>query len=289
MEAWKKRLITLHHCPQINNSSLLQLLKLNPNLDRISEHSPTQLAHLLRMPIKKTNDILTFLNTFQMDHLLAKYEERNIQTITIFDECYPPLLKEIFDPPIILYIKGDKTLLHSRCLGVVGTRNMSDYGEIALKRIIPPLINKGFSMVSGLARGIDTLAHTLSIKHYGRTIAVLGSGILQVYPKENQSLANQIATQHLLLSEYPPFTSPKKWHFPKRNRIISGLSEGVIIIEAKEKSGSLITADQALDQGREVFAIPGSIMSNTSTGTNSLIQQGAKLVMSYQDILQELK
>ncbi|WP_223700247.1 DNA-processing protein DprA [Sutcliffiella deserti] len=289
MEPWRKRLIALHHCPYLNDSSLLLLLKRDPELDKIDKYTPSQLSTILKAPINKTSNILSFMKNLQLENLLSKYNENHIRIISLFDESYPKLLKEIYDPPLILYTKGDYKLLQSRMLGVVGTREVTEYGQKSLSMIIPQLVKEGFTTVSGLARGVDTLAHKNTIENKGKTIAVLGSGILQIYPKENQFLANTISSDHLLLSEYPPFTAPKKWHFPKRNRIISGLSEGVVIIEAKEKSGSLITADQAIEQGREVFAVPGSILCSSSRGTNSLIQQGAKLVTSVADIIEELR
>ncbi|WP_417900568.1 DNA-processing protein DprA [Bacillus haimaensis] len=289
MERWKKRFIALHHCPFLNDSSIIELIKMDPTLANFHQLSLSEISRLTSLSHQKSLTIFDYMKNLQFDHLLDVYEKEKIRIITIFDEEYPPLLKEIYGPPLVLYTKGNPQLLKARILGVVGTRNMTENGRLSLQKIIPPLIKAGFVTVSGLAKGIDTHAHRLTVENKGGTIAVLGGGVMKVYPKENQKLADYLTVEHLLVSEYPPFSSPVRWHFPKRNRIISGLSEGVIIIEAKEKSGSLITADQALEQGRDVFAVPGSIMEPTAAGTNSLIQQGAKLVMSHHDILNELQ
>lgn len=289
MEVWKKRFIALHHCPHISDSKLLQLFRLDPSLATLHLRSPLEISQMAAMTANQVHNIREYLKTLQIDSLLDHYQNNGIHTLTIFDDKYPPLLREIYDPPLVLYTKGNTQLMKKRCLGVVGTRNMTPNGHFSVLKLLPPLIKHGFVTVSGLAKGIDTLAHQITVKNQGCTIAVLGGGIMKIYPKENQELAELLSETQLLISEYPPFTSPKKWHFPKRNRIISGLSEGVIIIEAKEKSGSLITADQALEQGREVFSVPGSILEPTAAGTNSLIQQGAKLVLSHQDILNELR
>ncbi|CAG9619723.1 DNA-processing protein DprA [Sutcliffiella rhizosphaerae] len=288
MKKLKNRLLILHHCPHISSQLLRILLQKDPTLENIFNQSPSEIMKQTPTSMKKAQAIHHYLQTNQVSTLLKKYHEHNIQSITIFDEDYPPLLKEIFDPPLVLFVKGKKTLLKHRMLGVVGSRGITSYGAQSLEKLLPALLIEPFVIVSGLARGVDIYAHKLTIRHGGNTIAVLGGGILCIYPKEHQPIAEWISHHQLLISEYPPYEPPKKWNFPERNRIISGLSEGVIVIEAKEKSGSLITADQALEQGREVFAIPGSIHSDTSRGTNALIKQGAKLVENPQDILEEL-
>ncbi|WP_339145797.1 MULTISPECIES: DNA-processing protein DprA [unclassified Sutcliffiella] len=288
MQLLKERLITLHHCPQLSCKTIKHLLRHDPTLENLYKHAPSDIASFFSINHQQADAIHQFIRINNMVKLHSIYKEQNIQLITIFDHEYPSLLKEIYDPPLVLYLKGNQHLLNTRKLGVVGARNMSSYGREALGSLIPPLIRENFTIVSGLAKGVDIHAHCLAMKMKGNTIAVLGSGIFNIYPKEHKELAYSISQHHLLLSEYPPYTAPTKWNFPMRNRIISGLSEGVIVVEAKEKSGSLITADQAMDQGREVFAVPGSILSETSKGTNSLIKQGAKLVADTNDILEEL-
>jgi DNA processing protein len=221
--------------------------------------------------------------------IAAAYLQKNIHIITIFDPEYPEQLKEIYDPPWVLYCKGNlQYLQYPKMISVVGTRDPSSYGMQCMNNLLPPLIDEGWLIVSGLAYGIDIYAHCLTMKLQGMTIAVLGSGMEYVYPATHKDIANEIGSKHLLISEYPFNRKPQKWQFPFRNRIISGLTRGTLVVEAKEKSGSFITADQALQQGREVFAIPGSILEPRSQGTNALIQLGAKLVRTSDDIKNEL-
>jgi len=288
MQMEKRRLITLHHCPGLTLNTLQNLLMKDPTLERLYTMNPSDIASYFTTTQKQAQSIYHHIRNNNVSQLLSIYKEQSIEPLTIWDEDYPALLKEIYDPPVVLYAKGNRELFNTRMLGIVGARLMSSYGNHSLNKLIPPLLKEKFTIVSGLAKGVDISAHQIAMERGGNTIAVLGSGFFQIYPKEHLSYAEKIASHHLLLSEYPPYTPPTRWNFPLRNRIISGLSEGVIIIEAKEKSGSLITADQAMEQGREVFAVPGSILSETSKGTNALIQQGAKLVTSHHDILEEL-
>ncbi|MDP4171206.1 MAG: DNA-processing protein DprA, partial [Bacillota bacterium] len=220
---------------------------------------------------------------------IRQYDSNQISVITIFDDEYPPLLKEIYQPPWALFAKGDLSLLEAEPkLAVVGTRQPTTYGRNAINTIFPELMNKGVVIVSGLAKGIDTLAHESAIKYGGKTIAVIAGGFYHLYPPENMNLAIQLMKNQLVLSEYPPDTKPLRWHFPSRNRIISGLSKGTFIIEAKRKSGSLITANFAVHEGRDVFSLPGNIYNPSSAGTNDLIQQGAKLITCAEDIIDEI-
>ena len=205
------------------------------------------------------------------------------------DGAYPQRLKEIYLPPIVLFYRGNLSLINQRAVAIVGSRDHSKYAKECIHELIPPIVNNGIVVVSGLARGVDTLAHEESLKTNGNTIAVIGSGLDVVYPPENANLYDMIAKRGLLLSEYPLESRPLKFHFPYRNRIIAGLSHGVCVIEAKEKSGSLITANLALSENREVFAVPGSIFSSHSKGTNSLIEAGACLVSSGETISKNLK
>ncbi len=200
---------------------------------------------------------------------------------------YPPLLEEIFDPPLLLYGRGNPEALALPCLAVVGTRRPTWYGLQMAEGLASDLTRRGVAIVSGLARGIDAAAHRGCLGADGRTIAVLGCGIDIVYPREHGDLSRRIERQGLLLSEFPPGTSPAPQNFPVRNRLISGLSLGALIVEAREYSGSLITARLALEQNREVFALPGNLTSPQSFGPNYLIKQGAKLVQSWQDIAEE--
>lgn len=223
---------------------------------------------------------------FEMEKLAAE----KINIITIKDKRYPQLLKQIYNPPALLYIKGEFTTEDDLALGVVGTRKISGYAKIIAPDIINALCAHKITIISGLALGVDTLAHTTAVNSKSRTIAVLGSGLDKnsIYPYANKYLAENIQENGAVISEYPIGTMPLKQNFPARNRIISGLSRGTLVIEAPESSGALITAKFALEQNREVFAIPGNINSPASIGPNNLIQQGAKLVTNARDILDEL-
>jgi DNA processing protein len=206
------------------------------------------------------------------------------------DGSYPDLLRQIDDPPITLYVRGDwQACLEQPCVGVIGSRNCSTYGKNSSEMLSRELAARGITIVSGLARGIDTSAHRGAIEAKGRTIGVLGTGLDSIYPKENTRLAEEILDKGgALFTQFPLGTPPLKDNFPYRNRIISGLSLGVLIVEASERSGSLITARLAMEQNREVMAVPGNITSGNSFGTNYLIKAGAKLVQQWQDVVAEL-
>ncbi len=219
---------------------------------------------------------------------LALAEKLGARVIAREDEGYPALLRQTADPPILLYVQGTLTADETLALAVVGTRQPTPYGEQTATRLAQEMSRRGVTIVSGLARGIDTFAHQGALNAKGRTIAVLGSGLGHVYPPENQGLARKIAASGAVLSEMPCTTGPDARNFPRRNRIVSGLSLGVIVIEAPEKSGAIITCDWALEQGREVFAVPGKIDSPASGGCHKLLQQGAKLVTKVEDIFEEL-
>ena len=213
-----------------------------------------------------------------------------IKEINFSSDKYPKQLREIYNPPKRIYAIGNIEILNKVGIAIVGSRKATEYGKKVAFRLSKDLSERDIVIISGLAKGIDSYAHIGSLNvQNGKTIAVLGSGIKVIYPKENIELARQILRKGgCIISEYPPDDTPNKSNFPERNRIISGLSKGVVIVEASEKSGALITADFALEQGREVFAVPGNIYSTTSVGTNKLIQQGAKLVMAVEDILSEI-
>jgi len=222
------------------------------------------------------------------DNQLSLIEKHKIKVITYWDKEYPAILKKIYDPPILLYIKGSFWEENDNGIGVVGTRTASQYGKWVAERFGGDLARVGVTVISGMARGIDTYAHRGAIKGGGKTVAVLGCGVDIVYPPENQKLYEQIAENGAVISEFPIGTGPVGAYFPRRNRIISGLSLGTVVVEAGKKSGALITAYIALDQGREVFAVPGSIRNFRSRGTHKLIKEGAKLVENVEDILDEI-
>jgi DNA processing protein len=217
-----------------------------------------------------------------------KMLQAGASVVAISDPRYPQRLREIFDPPILLFARGRLELLESLMLGVVGTRRPTPYGLAVTERLAEDLARAGLAIVSGMARGIDTAAHRGALAASGETIAVLGCGVDLVYPSENRRLAAEIVEKGLLLSEFPMGAPAYPQNFPIRNRVISGLSLGVLVIEGAQYSGSAITARLALDQGREVFAVPGSIISKMSWGPNLLIKQGAKLVQDWNDVIVEL-
>jgi DNA processing protein len=218
-----------------------------------------------------------------------KLGKAGIGTLTIEDEKYSPLLREIASPPLLLYYKGDPALLTTTSVAIVGTRAPSTYGVEMARYFSSELALRGVTIVSGLAQGIDALAHRATLEVEGRTIAVLGSGLHGIFPTLNAALAKaMLEAGNLIISEYPLGTPPYKQNFPARNRIIAGLSRGVLVIESRLPGGSLITAKHALEEGREVFAIPGEVTRPTSEGTNDLIRKGAQLVSSPEQILDEL-
>lgn len=224
-----------------------------------------------------------------LDEEWAKLERLGIHILTWEDETYPRLLKEIDDSPPVLYVKGELTPADEWAVAVVGTRHATVYGKEVARQLAGDLARNKVTVVSGLAYGIDTIAHQAALQAGGRTIAVLGSGLDIIYPSENRALAEAIAKSGALVSEFPLGTRPDAQNFPPRNRIISGLSLGTVIVEGTETSGAMITARYALDQGREVFAVPGNITYSSSRGTNMLIRDGrAKLILSVEDILVEL-
>jgi len=241
---------------------------------------------------KVIEEILKMRKKIDLDKEMQKIEKEGISLLTIKDKKYPKLLKEIYNPPFLLYIRGELKNEDEYAIAVVGARKSSDYGRQVTRDISIALAQNKITVISGLASGIDGMAHSAVLStSEGRTIAVLGSGIDDdsIYPAENKKLAHQIiAGRGAVISEYPIGTPPLKQNFPSRNRIVSGLSLGVLVAEATATSGSLITAQCALEQDREVFAIPGFIYNKNSSGPNALIKKGAKLVENVEDILEEL-
>ena len=219
---------------------------------------------------------------------MERLERAAIHALTWHEQGYPSLLREIYDLPPVLYVKGQLLPQDQRSLAVVGTRKATAYGREAALHLCSDLARHGVTIVSGLARGIDSVAHRAALENGGRTIAVLGNGLDIIYPAEHAELAQCIIEEGALVSEHPLGTRPEAQHFPRRNRIMSGMTLGTLVVEAPEGSGSLWTVRHALEQNREVFCIPGSIFSPASRLTNLLIQEGAKLVMDFKDVLEEL-
>ena len=285
----KKYWIWLSRLPRIGTKTIAKLLKKYKTLEEIykldidelisNENIGNRLAEIIVSKEYKTN-----LNKY-----IEYMEKEKINIVTIEDKEYPQTLKMINDYPMYLFTKGNTDLLNKKSIAMVGTRNCTDYGKKVANNLAKKLVDNDMVVVSGLARGIDTFSHIGALKRKSSTIAVLGCGIDRIYPKVNEKLAMEIINKNgLIVSEYVMGSKIEKMNFPARNRIISGLSKGVVVIEAPKKSGALITVDFALEQGREVFAVPGNINSIFSMGTNDLLKEGAKLVSDVNDILQEL-
>lgn len=219
---------------------------------------------------------------------LCALEKKGVRIVSFWDDAYPANLREIHDPPLLLYVKGTLLQVDARSIAVVGSRRASFYGRETADRMSCELAAAGITIVSGLARGIDTAAHRGAVRGGGRTIAVLGCGVDVVYPAENKDLYEGIALHGAVVSEYPLGTPPMPYNFPRRNRIISGIARGIVVVEATEKSGSLITARLALDEGREVYSLPGRINTPQARGTNNLIKAGARLVTAAEEIIEDM-
>ena len=260
----------------------------------LETHTPIQLYNestpaLLALGLKSSIvGVIKNPDWHQIDYDLAWLEQTNNSALTLFDDIYPAQLKEIADPPPVLFVRGNPALLSRPQIAIVGSRNPSTLGKETAFAFAKTLCQYGFVITSGLALGIDAASHQGALSAHGHTIAVAGTGLDRVYPAKHKDLATEIVNTGAMVSEFPPGTTAKANHFPRRNRIISGLCQGLLVVEAAKQSGSLITARMALEQNREVFAIPGSIHNPLARGCNALIREGAKLVETTQDILEEL-
>lgn len=282
-------LLRLYSIPGIGAARMRNLLAAFNSPDEVLEAPTQRLMQIQGIDRKIATNIKNGVNDAFLKKQLNLIKKNKVDILSYWDKDYPERLKKIYDPPAFLFIKGSIISEDNLSIGIVGSRVTSQYGKSVTEQFSRELAELKFTIISGMARGIDTIAHRAAIKAGGRTIAVLGSGIDNVYPPENNKLLEQIADCGAVISEYPLGTYPDAGNFPRRNRIISGLSLGVLITEAGAKSGALITAFQALDQNREVFAIPGPITSGKSAGSNQLIKEGAKLVQGVQDIIRELE
>jgi DNA processing protein len=279
--------IALKSIPGVGNITFPALVDKFVSLPSIFNTSASQLATTPGISKKIATAIASFKDWDKIKLELDRTIKAGIKIITYSDELYPAKLLNIYDRPAFLYVKGNLTKDEIN-IAMVGSRQASTYGKYTTERISRELAIKGITIVSGLARGIDAAAHRGALTASGITIAVMGSGLDVIYPPENKKLYAEIVQSGAVISEYPLGTPPLASNFPARNRIISGMSYGVVVVEAGEKSGSLITARLALEQGREVFAVPGSIDSSSARGTNKLIKQGAKLIENIDDILEDI-
>jgi len=250
--------------------------------------APVSVLRNIGIDSKTLKYIDSYRPKIDLDYEITKMKKFGVRAITYHDKEYPSRLKQIYDYPPVLYIKGSFTPEDEYSLTVVGTRRASAYGRQVTDELVTELARSKITIISGLARGIDSIAHRSALEAGGRSIAVFACGLDYIYPLENAGLAEEIVKKGAIISEHPLGVKPRPEHFPRRNRILSGLGLGVLVVEASSKSGALITANLALEQNREVFAVPGSILSQTSRGTNNLIKEGAKLVSDCSDILEEL-
>lgn len=270
-----QKLLALHYVYPLPLQKLQQLLSPVDVLSHFDQAQPSEIAQALQIPLPKAVQILQgFQRAYSMP-LEEAYSSADIFPIPFNHALYPVHLFELPSPPTVLYVKGQYSLLGGKHIAIIGSRKATSYTKTAMDLIVPPLVEHEYTVVSGLARGADTLAHEATLKYGGKTIAVLGHGFHYLYPRENQMLAEKMAQEQLLITEYPPYMKPEKWHFPMRNRIISGLSKALVVTEAALRSGTLITTECALEQGKDVFVVPGPIDAEQSKGTNKLLLEGA--------------
>lgn len=285
--------LSLAAVPGLGSHRLRNLLTYFSSPDAVMHASPRELVRVAGIDRKLATVIAHHKGGAAFaDEQLALVEKVNGRIITFWDDEYPELLKKIYDPPVVLFIRGEVLQKDHYSIAIVGTRHPTEYGKIITERISKELSGKGVTIISGLARGIDTIAHTAAIQAGGRTLSIIGSSIDQIYPAENAKLVEQIEAQRCgaILSEFFMGTKTDPGNFPRRNRIISGCSLGTLIVESDHDGGAMITGTTTLDQNRELFCIPGPITSKKSNGTNRLIKQGnAKLVQTIDDIIEELE
>ncbi|MFC2155812.1 DNA-processing protein DprA [Acidobacteriota bacterium] len=284
-EEYKLKLIAFSLTTCRNQKARRKLIKKGIDSDGISQVSKRELSSLGFLDDEITDIKDNFIKIAEDE--VERARTANIELIFKGEEFYPPYLDEIYDVPDYLYATGDKTLLKSKKIAIVGSRRGSSYGWLSLNHIVPDLCEGGLTVVSGMAYGIDSMAHKIALREKGKTIGVNAGGLLHLYPAGNIGLIGKIREAGCIISEFALDVIPRPFYFPIRNRIIAGISESVLIVEAALKSGSLITARLGLEQNKDIFAIPGRIDSPVSTGTNYLIQQGAKPITSPQDILEE--
>jgi DNA processing protein len=280
--------IALTMLPDVGPVGSRKLISVFGTPEKIFRSPVDDIAAVGGIGINRAKHIKAFSSWNVIEKQVETLVKRGIKAVSFIEPSYPALLRETDDAPVVIYLKGDLEPQDRYAIAVIGSRKPSSYGAAVAEMISGDLASMGFTIVSGMARGIDSLSHKGALGVGGRTIAVLGSGLDVPYPPENKMLMERIAGSGFVISEFPAGTLPNRENFPRRNRVISGMSLGVLVIEATSDSGSLITAKYALDQGREVFAIPGKVTSPTSEGTNELIRKGALLTRKADDIVEEL-
>lgn len=285
----RERLILLNLIPEVGSTRLRKLIDHFESLEQLSKASPQEYQQIAGISLSFAQRLASGLkNEKLLTEEIVRAKQEEVRLVTLADLEYPEMLRTIPDPPLTLYVKGHLSSLNEASIAIVGSRRASLYGLQTAERLASDLALRGLNVISGLARGIDGAAHRGALKAGGYTLGVLGSGFSCFYPKEHEELAKAMTQQGAVISEYPMRMAPLPHNFPRRNRIISGLSLGIVIVEAASRSGALITCDCALEQGRSVFAVPGPIQAITSQGTNRLLQEGAKLITRVEDILEEL-
>jgi len=280
----KSYLIALNTIPTIGSVTLRQLLE---HYHNDAEACWEDYRNWRELPLRDIEKHIAARESINADACYEEFLKTGAECVTVFDEEYPALLKEIYDPPHILFYKGELPYDDELCMAVIGSRHATAYGRLAAEMLSEGLAKAGVSIVSGMARGIDTICHRTALNAGAKTYAVLGSGIDVIYPRENEKLYHEIAGQGAVISYFPCGSAPLAKHFPQRNRIISGMSKGIVVVEAGEKSGTLITVSEALNQNRDIWAVPGPITAPQSRGTNKLLKQGCRLVTCAEDILEE--
>ncbi len=281
--------LALNYLPDIGPVNARRLVSAFGGPENIFQMPVEELRKVEGVGQNRANSIIGFNQWDAVQKVIDLADKRGINIVIINDSAYPEGLRRIHDAPLVLYVKGNLTTADKYAVAMVGSRTSSDYGTQVAEEMSYKLASSGLTVVSGMARGIDTASHKGALKAGGRTIAVLGSGIDVPYPAANRGLMSAIESSGAVISEFPFGTPPNKENFPRRNRIISALSFGVVVVEAALGSGSLITAGYALEQGKEVFAVPGNITSKNSKGTNDLIKRGAKLIESAEEVINELR
>lgn len=264
-----------------NGIGYVKMLQIASQLP-ISEVNP-EIIKQMDLPSKLVKSALTAFYDQQAEAKITRIKKQ-CQIISFFDQVYPQKLREIYRPPLILFAQGNLKLLQENVITIVGSRQATDYSQLVLNKIVPQLVKSNFVIASGLAMGVDVMAHSATLNNGGKTIAVIGNGLNHFYPERNSQIQRQIINEGLVLSEYLPDTPPRPFRFPERNRILAGIANSVIVTEAKEKSGSLITANIALQENRNIYAVPGPINSQLSIGPNKLIAAGATPITDFSSL-----
>ena len=270
-----KNILTFHQIAPLHYRQMRAYLQQDPQFEQFLTYTAAQISSYLRCSVKQAAQYQQQFAHAREKNVAAFYAQQHIHVISYGDEEYPTALYDIYDPPLFLYVKGNTALLQQRAIAIIGSRQATEYSRGAIQQMMPFCQAANVVVVSGLAAGADSFAHEQAIAHQCPTVAVLGHGFHYMYPKQHTKLADYIAAHYALVTEYPYYIAPQKWHFPMRNRIISGLSEAVVVTEAEKKSGTMSTIDYALAHGKDIYAVPGNIFSPLSAGPNALIAEGA--------------